>query len=99
MYITHFIIYRSVLITSQQPDVPQISTALYSLYILHIYTYIYNVVPEGGLESPKHVEHPKIKTSYKNVVHLVGSFPYCRHVVCMNVYLKQYEAFSVLASS
>ena len=27
---------------------------------------IYNVVPEDGLEGPNHVEHLKIKTSYKN---------------------------------
>ena len=36
---------------------------------------MYNVAPEDGLESPKYVEHPKIKTSYKNLC-IVGSFPY-----------------------
>ena len=39
-----------------------IPTALYSLYI-----HINNSVPQDGLESPKHVEHPKIKTSCNNM--------------------------------
>ena len=29
--------------------------------------YINNVAAEEGLDSPKHIEHPKIKTSYKNL--------------------------------
>ena len=53
--------------TCQQPDVPHIPTA-------YIYKHTNNVAPEDGLESSKHVEHPKIKTSYKNfcilMVHL-----------------------------
>ena len=48
-----------------------ISTALGSLYI---YIYIYNVSPEDGLESPKYVEHPEIKTSYKNLYILLVHF-------------------------
>ena len=58
---------RILHITSQQPDVPHIPTALYSLYIC-------NVAPVHGLQSPKHVEHPKIKTSYKNLCILLVHF-------------------------
>jgi hypothetical protein len=29
--------------------------------------YIYNVAPEDELKSPKHVEHPKINTTHKNL--------------------------------
>ena len=36
--------------------------------------YINNVAPEVGLDSPKHVEHPKIKTSYKNLCILLVLF-------------------------
>ena len=41
----------------------------YSTYLLRYTAYIYinNVAPEDGLESPKHVERPKIKTGYKNL--------------------------------
>ena len=35
---------------------------------------VYNVVPEDGLDIPKHVEHPKIKTSYKNLCILLVHF-------------------------
>ena len=45
-----------------------IPTALYSLY----------VAPEDGLDSPKHVEHPKIKTSYKNLCILLVHL----HIIC-----------------
>ena len=35
-----------------------------SIYMcIYMCVYIYNVAPEDGLESPKHVEHPKIKIS------------------------------------
>ena len=50
-----------------------IPTALYSLYI-YIYIHINNVSPEDGLDSPEHVEHPKIKTSYKNLCILLVHF-------------------------
>ena len=46
-------------------------------------TSIYNIAPEDGLESPKHVEHPKIKTSYKNLCILLVHF----HNVLIVVYL------------
>ena len=39
----------------------------YNTYLLRYTAYIYNVVPEDGLDSPKHVQHPKIKTGYKNL--------------------------------
>ena len=56
-----------------------IPTALYSLYIyiyiyIHIHIYIYNVAPEDGVESPKHVEHPEIKSSYNNLYILLVHF-------------------------
>ena len=45
-------------------------------YTAHLYicVYIYNVAPEDGLESPKHVEQLKIKTSYKNLCILLVHF-------------------------
>ena len=36
--------------------------------------YINNVAPEDGLQSPKHVEHPKMKTNYKNLCILLARF-------------------------
>ena len=50
------------------------------IYIQELYIYIHiYTAPEDGLHSPKRVEHPKIKTSYKNLcillVHLRTGFP------------------------
>ena len=55
------------LLRGYKKDVSHISTALYSLYIN-------NVGPEDGLESPKHVEHPKIKIGYKNLCIFLAHF-------------------------
>ena len=45
------------------------------LFHLQVTLFIYiNVSPEDGLESPKHAEHPKIKTSYKNLCILLVHF-------------------------
>ena len=48
----------------------------YSTYLLRYtaYIYVYNIAPEDGLESPKHVEHPKIKTIHKNLCILLVRF-------------------------
>ena len=40
--------------------------------------YINNITPEDGLDSPKHVGHTKIKTSYKNLCILLVHF----HIAC-----------------
>ena len=52
-----------------QQDAQIVVTSLYFIYI-----YIYNDGPEAGLDSPKHVDHPQIQISFKNLWILLVHF-------------------------
>ena len=51
-----------------------LSSQMFHTCLLRYTAYINNVTPEDGLESPKHVERPKIKTNYRNLCILLVHF-------------------------